>query len=650
VTTALIISVIGLHLIMLWLIRNDLRARTNGARGRWSDATPIEWPLVQVFAPPQTVPGAANNHLLALRMCFLLLGLVAAWVVATTLPFTIDVRSHGVLAGAVALGALAVTVIPAWVWSGESSRLADALCTIHDCAQARSQLTRVTRVLFVTVLATLVLFIGLTVNIVWQSATRDEGTLVLARYVGGGVVSPAAVTLLTMAALYVALITSLRRLSLVGYGYSCLADHSAMFSLLAGPTAGERQERASSRLASILDMPAQHLPGPYVLAVCAVAILASWYVFDTSTIDGLWFTYFLAVSAVAILAIGLLLVAQGLATWNIARSHLKRLVRSPIHARLETVAGYVPWDISLSPPRLTELIPVARMADGVAREFRRAACAMPLSTVGSQVRRSRDGLWTLSVAAVNDVPVRQDDLQGLCSLLTPSSHVEQLTTEMAQRQHAALIQSDSWYGMWKFSDVIVSVMQRSVWRRSDMPAHPVRRSVTAETAGRSSSTHANASSVPPTEASAHGEKVESEHTFLDRCEQLIALQVAFVLRDIVARTVTCLFSAMLCLTLLTAAHLLYSFNGRNTMLTLDMLAVAATALISVWILIDMERDAVLSRLRTTTAGRVNINWDFLRRIAVYGVVPLLVVLSSLFPEIGGTLFGWLEPLRKLSTL
>jgi len=64
----------------------------------------------------------------------------------------------------------------------------------------------------------------------------------------------------------------------------------------------------------------------------------------------------------------------------------------------------------------------------------------------------------------------------------------------------------------------------------------------------------------------------------------------------------------------------------------------------------MERDAVLSRLRTTTAGRVNINWDFLRRIAVYGVVPLLVVLSSLFPEIGGTLFGWLEPLRKLSTL
>jgi hypothetical protein len=122
-----------------------------------------------------------------------------------------------------------------------------------------------------------------------------------------------------------------------------------------------------------------------------------------------------------------------------------------------------------------------------------------------------------------------------------------------------------------------------------------------------------------------------------------------VLRDIVARTVTCLFAAMLCLTLLIAAHLLYSFNGRNMSLTIDMLAVATTAVVSVWILVDMERNHILSRLRTTTPGRVDINWDFIKRIAVYGVLPLLVVIASLFPELGGTLFGWLEPLRKLSS-
>jgi hypothetical protein len=34
-------------------------------------------------------------------------------------------------------------------------------------------------------------------------------------------------------------------------------------------------------------------------------------------------------------------------------------------------------------------------------------------------------------------------------------------------------------------------------------------------------------------------------------------------------------------------------------------------------------------------------------VAVYGVLPLVVVLASLFPEIGSSVFGWLEPLRKL---
>ena len=42
------------------------------------------------------------------------------------------------------------------------------------------------------------------------------------------------------------------------------------------------------------------------------------------------------------------------------------------------------------------------------------------------------------------------------------------------------------------------------------------------------------------------------------CEEFVALQFAFVLSDIVARTVASLFAAMLCLTFLTAAHLFYS--------------------------------------------------------------------------------------------
>ena len=234
-------------------------------------------------------------------------------------------------------------------------------------------------------------------------------------------------------------------------------------------------------------------------------------------------------------------------------------------------------------------------------------------------------------------------------IIAVPSHVEHLKAEMQQRQCAALIQSDSWCSMWKLSDAVVSAMQRSAWQRSDALAPHAPDLENAAVRGQRLTAQSLASLVLSEEPKISAPRPRRETAWFERCEQLVALQLAFVLRDIVARTVTCLFAAMLCLTLLTAAHLLYSFNGRNTTLTIDMLAVAATAVVSVWVLVDMERDHILSRLRTTTPGRVDINWDFFKRIAVYGVLPLLVVIASLFPEVGGTLFGWLEPLRKLSS-
>jgi hypothetical protein len=63
----------------------------------------------------------------------------------------------------------------------------------------------------------------------------------------------------------------------------------------------------------------------------------------------------------------------------------------------------------------------------------------------------------------------------------------------------------------------------------------------------------------------------------------------------------------------------------------------------------MERETVLSRLRNTTPGKLDFNWGFLQRVAVYGVIPLLAVIGALFPEIGSSLFGWLEPLRKVTS-
>jgi hypothetical protein len=56
---------------------------------------------------------------------------------------------------------------------------------------------------------------------------------------------------------------------------------------------------------------------------------------------------------------------------------------------------------------------------------------------------------------------------------------------------------------------------------------------------------------------------------------------------------------------------------------------------------QMDRDAVLSRLNGTMAGK--LDWSFYLRAISYGGLPLLTLLASQFPSFGRSLFAWLEP-------
>jgi hypothetical protein len=164
-------------------------------------------------------------------------------------------------------------------------------------------------------------------------------------------------------------------------------------------------------------------------------------------------------------------------------------------------------------------------------------------------------------------------------------------------------------------------------------------------------TAAGAASPEPIGTHAAGESapagVERPAEWFEVAETIIAVEFALLIREILSRIMSGLFAGMLCLSLVTAAHLLYMFQGRSSFLTLDLLAIAAAALAAIWMLTAMERDVAISRLRNAP-GRVN--WEFIKRIAIYGVLPLLTVIGSLFPEVGGFLFGWIEPLRKLAML
>jgi len=669
------------HLLVLFLIRRDLLSD--------SAAHPfLELPFVRVLAPAQTLKQIAAYHRFALRTCFMFLALLGAWVLAIVLPFWLPESTPSLVTAALSALIFAAVLAAGIVWCGPSRALAQpvSMPTATDAAapadHAPSHRTGQFIIcsctgwlLFGGIVATVVLFTVVTILLVRDVTAGLESAKVLGRMVGGGIVSPTSLVVCLVAGIYTCLLTVIRRLSLVGYGYKELSSDSRTFAQLTGePIAKAPGKVQSPQLAMVLDMPAQNMRTIYPLVLLLALALACIGVSHVTTIDGRAFSWFVRIGSLTTLGFGLWVLAQGLATWNTARSHLRRLARSPLEPHFRDIAQHVTWDISLAPPRLTEMMPVARLADRIKRDFRTIGLAGPFGPDGPELRRKLIDFQPLFKTSEQRVALRTGDLAELKALFGPPSHVETLHLEMSVRQHAALIQSTSWLSLWRLSDTIVMLLENTYWARAkhedvraDVPAvvegeagtqwlawKRGARAAVAGARGRGAvagAEHANPSDAnaakPPYGDAQMPDSSQRDHWFAE-CAQLVALQIAFVLRDIVARTITCLFAAMLCLTLLTASHLLYSFNGRASMLTIDLLAVAAVALSAVWILVDMERDHVLSRLRTTTPGRVDLNWDFIRRIAVYGVLPLLAVLASLFPEIGGALFGWLEPIRKLS--
>jgi len=634
----------------------------------------LRWPVLRVLTPPSTYKSVAKFHRFALLICFCLLALLAAWTATIAMPFLIS-SDRLIISAEAALIAAAAVMVPAVLLTQHARRHPSPVPPgTEEARQGKNPLKWPTLLLL---LASGIMFIGYLAGLLPSERDPAASNLTLARIVGGGIVSPAAVTICLFAALYTGIFSGMRRLSLVGYGYPSLEKGSRAFQLLTRSHPGDQEGDRGSRdpagdsalLSDVLDMPTQNLPLSYICGISLGVALSAFSLLKVSTVDGWTFTWFLRAASATCLMIGLMSLAQGLAIWNSARPHLKRLAQSRIEGSFESIAHLVPWDLSLVPPRLIDLRPAAQKADEITSALlmlkRRVT---PGSHEGSEDRvaanrtRMTDG-DQLQLATT--LPIRVADIAGTTIQEPDGSHISKLEREIEEQQFA-FTQSDSWLRLWKVSNCIVELLEQTTWRRSvltrrtEAPAAPslpaVLRvdsmsQVDRAIAGISLKVPIAAVTETPRDAASNDrEKPEGRVAeWVRNCEEFIALQFAFVLRDILARTLNALFTSMLCLTFLTAAHLLYSFNGRSSLLTVDLLAIAGAAVVSIWILVGIERETVISRLRKTTPGRLDLNWAFVQRVAIYGVLPLFTVIGSLFPEIGQPIFGWLEPLRKLAS-
>jgi len=471
------------------------------------------------------------------------------------------------------------------------------------------------------------------------------------RYIAGGIVSPAPSSICLFAALAVGLIATARRLSMVGRGYTALAQGSPAFRLLTGgplvaqhladqPAHAGVWDVITRRFTALVDMPVHNLPAGYFIAIVTGLMIAAFSVRSIATIEGLSFSLFVQLTSFAVLIMALLLVAQAAAIWGELQPKLALLVRTRIDRAMGVAGSVVRWELSITPPRLGELMPMALLAVRLRDEILGIAnrSQTPRVVSGFPDRRLSEEALMLATRQRSGVFVRQEDLCALHAALSQASprEVQTLHAQIVEQPSTPLLQSSAWEKLWRFGDGLTDLLERIHWKRCCGPGCP----------GSDDETGTHGSHDTSDQRTSRGEA--STERWFAQCEEFVALQYAFLLRDVVARIMSALFAAMLCLTLLTASHLFYLFQGRSSLLTIDLFAVGIAAIVALRIVIGLERDTIISRLRVTTPGRIDFNWDFLKRVGIYGVLPLLAVIGSLFPEIGDSFFGWLEPLRKLA--
>jgi hypothetical protein len=436
----------------------------------------------------------------------------------------------------------------------------------------------------------------------------EEVYLATVRVMGGGVVSPASVVVCILAALVASLWSGLRRLSIVGKGYCAYAE-TRTFGLLCGG-AGKGPGPDGQEFADVIDRPIPTLSTSYCLAYLAVlGVVAFTLRPPPPTIDAKPFSWFVGLGTLAVVSVTLLNLAQAAHVWKRLGRALELLGASPIASVFSRIAEERPhWNLSLTPPRLADLTSVAAMFASLG-DLRQQLITTSPSGVGAQTTID------LPIPRVPIHPLevlRSSDAGEMFSAAnTPYS---KLTTDLTRQPQQPLPLSSAFERSWAVSDRLIGLLRKTWW------------------------------SIDVAAASAANLKDDPVRGWFARAETTVGIHISLVIRDVLSRVVSALFAAMLSVSLLTAAHLFYVFPARRSYLVLDMMLVVLCSTTAMWILSAVERDRVVSLLRATPG---QINWEFVRRIGVYGLLPLLALIGALFPEVKDSLFGWLDPVRKL---
>ncbi|HET9529868.1 MAG TPA: hypothetical protein VFQ92_05920, partial [Blastocatellia bacterium] len=125
-------------------------------------------------------------------------------------------------------------------------------------------------------------------------------------------------------------------------------------------------------------------------------------------------------------------------------------------------------------------------------------------------------------------------------------------------------------------------------------------------------------------------------------EEFIAIQVVTFINQVFVhlRALLTYITAGSLLLLLTITY--YPFQPQRLLTLFIWCCILSIVLASTIVFIQASRNDVLSRIARTTSNRVTFDRTFISMIVTYGVLPLVGLLITQFPQML-RVFSWIEP-------
>ena len=146
--------------------------------------------------------------------------------------------------------------------------------------------------------------------------------------------------------------------------------------------------------------------------------------------------------------------------------------------------------------------------------------------------------------------------------------------------------------------------------------------------------------TPATPGTADPLALKGEQTFQ-------AVSVVFVVRELLSRLSFSLYLIGPALALLVVLYSTLYYDHSHALLGLIWVDVVSAIVAIMSVFVWMDRDAVISGINHTTPGTIDWNWEFIWKVVVYVVLPLMTLFAAQFPGIGSSLVKLLEPVQKL---